>query len=81
LETVKVDGKGRVVIPKILREKASIREGGYVKIRAEGKAIIIEPVESIADKYYGAFKIENWPENLDDFIIQVMRRWWTLKST
>jgi len=81
LETVKVDGKGRVVIPKNLREKAGIREGGYVKIRAEGKAIIIEPVESIADKYYGAFKIENWPEDLDDFIMQVMRRWWTLKST
>jgi len=39
VETVKVDGKGRVVIPKNLREKASIREGGYVKIRAEGKAI------------------------------------------
>jgi len=81
METVKVDGKGRVVIPKSLREKAKIREGGYVKIRAEEKAIIVEPVESIADKYYGAFKIEKWPEDLDDFIAQVMRRWWTLKAT
>jgi len=81
METVKVDGKGRVVIPKSLREKARIREGGYVKMRAEEKAIIVEPVESIADKYYGAFKIEKWPEDLDDFIVQVMRRWWTLKAT
>ena len=81
METVKVDGKGRVVIPKSLREKARIREGSYVKMRAEEKAIIVEPVESIADKYYGAFKIEKWPEDLDDFIVQVMRRWWTLKAT
>jgi AbrB family looped-hinge helix DNA binding protein len=81
LETVKVDGKGRIVIPKDLREKAEIREGGYVKVRIEGKTIIVEPVESIADKYYGVFKIEKWPEDLDDFIVQVMRRWWTLKST
>jgi AbrB family looped-hinge helix DNA binding protein len=79
--TVKVDDKGRVVIPKGLREKAEIKEGGYVKMRTEGKTIIIEPVESIADKYYGAFKIENWPEDLDDFILQVIRRWWTLKAT
>jgi len=81
LETVKVDGKGRVVIPKGLREKAKIKGGSYVKIRTEGKTIIIEPIDSIADKYYGAFKIEKWPEDLDDFIIQVMRKWWTLKAT
>jgi AbrB family looped-hinge helix DNA binding protein len=81
LETVKVDGKGRIVIPKDLREKAEIREGGYVKVRAEGKTIIIESVESIADKYYGVFKIEKWPGDLDDFIVQVMKRWWTPKAT
>jgi AbrB family looped-hinge helix DNA binding protein len=81
METVKIDNKGRVVIPKSLRERAKIKRGGYVKIWSKGKTIIIEPVESIADKYYGAFKIEKWPENLDDFIIQVMRKWWTLKAT
>ena len=27
----------------------------------EGKTIIIEPIESIADKYYGAFKIKKCP--------------------
>jgi AbrB family looped-hinge helix DNA binding protein len=81
LETVKVDGKGRIVIPKDLREKAEIRKGGYVKVRAEGKTIIIESVESIADKYYGIFKIEKWSGDLDDFIVQVMKRWWTPKAT
>ena len=81
METVKIDNKSRVVIPKSLRERAKIKRGDYVKIWTEGKTIVIEPVESIADKYYGAFKIEKWPENLDDFIIQVMRKWWTLKAT
>ena len=37
METVKVDGKGRIVIPKDLREKADIMEGGYVRVRVEGK--------------------------------------------
>jgi AbrB family looped-hinge helix DNA binding protein len=81
LEAVRVDGKGRVVIPKPLREGAGIREGGFVKLRAEGRTIVIEPVESIADKYHGAFKVERWPEDLDDFIVKVMRGWWTLKAT
>jgi len=81
LEIVKVDEKGRVIIPKSLREKAKIKEGGYVKMRADGKTIIIESVESIADKYYGAFKIEKWPEDLDELIIKVVGKWWTLKAT
>jgi AbrB family looped-hinge helix DNA binding protein len=78
---VKVDEKGRVIIPKGLREKAKVKEGGYVKMKTDGKTIIIEPVESIADKYYGAFKIEKWPEELDEFIVKVMKKWWTQKAT
>lgn len=81
METVKVDEKGRVIIPKHLREKAKVKEGGYVKMKTDGKTIIIEPVESVADKYYGAFKIEKWPEELDEFIVKVMKKWWTEKAT
>lgn len=56
MEIVKVDEKGRVVIPRRLRERAKIKEGGYVKVRASGKSIIIEPMEPIAEKYFGAFQ-------------------------
>jgi bifunctional DNA-binding transcriptional regulator/antitoxin component of YhaV-PrlF toxin-antitoxin module len=64
LETVRVDGEGRVTIPRRLRA------GGYVRVRGVGRAIVIEPVESVADKYYGAFKVEKWPE---DFMARVLR--------
>jgi AbrB family looped-hinge helix DNA binding protein len=78
---MKVDAKGRVIIPKGLREKVKVKEGGYVKMRAEGGAIIIEPVDSIADRYYGAFKVERWPDDLAGFIVEVLRRWWASKAT
>ena len=81
METVKVDEKGRVVIPKSLREKAKVKEGSYVRIKADDKGIIIEPLEPIADKYFGAFKITRWPEDLDEFVVKVMRKWWNQKAT
>jgi hypothetical protein len=66
LETVRVDGEGRVTTRRL-------RAGGYVRVRGVGRAIVIEPVESVADKYYGAFKVEKWPEDLDDFMARVLR--------
>jgi len=81
METVKVDDKGRVVIPKRLREKARVKEGGYVRIRADEKGIIIESLEPTADKYFGVFKVDRWPEDLDEFVVEVMRKWWTRKAT
>ncbi|MBS7612390.1 AbrB/MazE/SpoVT family DNA-binding domain-containing protein [Candidatus Bathyarchaeota archaeon] len=81
METVRVDGKGRIIIPKNMREKAGVKEGSYVKIRVDEKGIMIEPLKSIADKYFGAFKIMKWPEDLDEFIIEVVRKWWSRKPT
>lgn len=78
---VKVDEKGRVVIPKNIREKAKMKEGGYVKIIAKEKSIIIEPLEPFADKYFGAFKIDKWPEDLDEFAVEVTKKWWTSQPT
>ena len=81
MEIAKVDEKGRVVIPKRLRDKAEVKEGSYVKVKANGKNIIIEPLEPIANKYFGAFKIVKWPEDLDEFVVKVMKKWWTQKAT
>ncbi|MEM0313174.1 MAG: AbrB/MazE/SpoVT family DNA-binding domain-containing protein [Candidatus Bathyarchaeia archaeon] len=81
METVKVDKKGRIIIPKNIRIKAGVKERSYVKIKADEKGIIIEPLEPVADKYFGAFKIAKWPEDLDEFVTEVMREWWTRKAT
>lgn len=81
MEIAKVDEKGRVLIPKSLRDKAEVKEGSYVKVKANGKNIIIEPLEPIANKYFGAFKIVKWPEDLDEFVVKVMKKWWTQKAT
>lgn len=72
----RIDENGRVVIPKSIREKVKLKEGNYVNIRVEGRIIVMEPLESIADKYFGAFKISRWPEDLDEFVVGVARRWW-----
>ena len=72
---VRVDRKGRVVIPKDLREKVGIREGSLVQVRVEGGRVVIEPVGSIAIKYYASVKIKRWPKDLDEFFNEAVRRW------
>jgi AbrB family looped-hinge helix DNA binding protein len=79
--TVKVDEKGRIMIPKSIRKTAKLKEGSYVNIKTKGKTIIMEAAEPVADKYYGTFKITKWPENMDEFIEDVMQKWWTKSAT
>jgi len=81
MEIVKVDERGRVIIPKSVREKVGVKEGGYVKMMVEGERIVIQPLKSVADKYFGAFKVGEWPDDLDEFVVKVMREWWSLKHT
>jgi AbrB family looped-hinge helix DNA binding protein len=81
MKTTKVDKRGRVVIPKDLREKAKLKEGTILKITATEKGIVLEPLESIADKYFGAFKVTHWPEDLDEFVVKAMRGWWEQKGS
>jgi AbrB family looped-hinge helix DNA binding protein len=81
MKTTKVGKRGRAVIPKDLREKAKVKEGTTVKIMATEKGIVLEPLESIADRYFGAFKVTHWPEDLDEFVVKAMRGWWEQKAT
>ena len=77
---VKVDEKGRILILKDIRESVGVKEKSYVKVRVEGRRIVIEPLELVAGKYYGAFKIDKWPEDLDHFLVETVKKWW-LQST
>jgi len=80
-ELVKVDEKGRIVIPKSLRERTEMKEGRYVKVKAKERSIVIEPLEPVADKYFGVFQIDKWPKDLDEFIVEVLKEWWKPKPT
>jgi AbrB family looped-hinge helix DNA binding protein len=79
--TAKIDEKGRVMIPKNIRNAAKIKAGTHVNIKATDTTIIIEPAESIAEKYGGFFEITNWPEDLDEFMVEATRKWWTNHAT
>jgi AbrB family looped-hinge helix DNA binding protein len=78
---VKIDSKGRVLIPKNIRKIAELREGSYVNIAAQGRSILIEPLEPSASKHRGSFKISRWPEDLDEFIVEVIKDWWKPQDT
>ena len=79
--TVKIDEKGRVMIPKNIRKAAKVKPGTYVNIKTKDATIIIEPAESIAEKYAGTFQITKWPQNLDEFAVEANRKWWTNHTT
>ena len=79
--TTKLDEKGRVRIPKRIREAAQLKEGSCVHIKAKEKTIIIELVEPVADKYYGAFKVEKWPEDMDAYLTEAMQKRWKQPCT
>jgi AbrB family looped-hinge helix DNA binding protein len=79
--TVKLDEKGRVRIPKQIREVAKLEKGSCVNIKAKGKTIIIELAEPVADKYYGAFRVEKWPEDVDKYTAEEMQKRWKHRGT
>jgi len=79
--TVKIDEKGRIMIPKEIRKAAKLKEGSYVSIKAIDRTVVIESEESVAEKYSGIFKISKWPEDIDEFIVEATRKWWTNHAT
>ncbi len=78
---VRVDDKGRILIPKSIRERVNLRKGYYVRIRVEDGRLVLEPLKSIAEEFYGVFKVDRWPDDLDEFVVEVMREWWRKGDT
>lgn len=72
---VRVDGKGRILIPKSIREALGIGERQLLRIKVVGDKVVLEPVKDITDKYYGVFEVKKWPESLDEFLVEVLQEW------
>jgi len=81
IEIYRMDEKGRVLVPKEIREIAEIPPGSYFRFEAEKKRITIEAVEPVSEKYYGAFKVDQWPEDLDEYAKEEIMKQWTRKHT
>jgi len=73
---VRVDSRGRITIPKKLRVKLNIEEGTLLEALHEENKIILKPLKSIAEQYYGKYKIEEWPKDLDKFVVEAASKWW-----
>jgi len=80
LHVVKVDEKGRVLIPKDIRVKANIQRGKYVRLKVDNNKVILEALGSVTDKFRGIFHVEKWPEDLDLLVEEAIRKWWLRKS-
>jgi len=72
---VMVGKKGRIVIPKEIRDTLNIKEGTLLKIYIEGNRLIVEPIEDIVEKFKGSVKVDKWPEDLDEFLFEVLGNW------
>jgi len=74
---VKMDEKGRIVLPRRIRKAAQLKEGSYLNIRSKGKTVILEAAEPVADKYFGLVKIADWPKNLDldEYAVEEEKKW------
>jgi len=72
-QLVKVGRKGRIVIPKEVRNALNIREGSYVRIYVESGRAIIEPVEDVIEKFKGSVNVNGWPEDLDELVLEVLK--------
>jgi len=72
---VRIDEKGRITIPRHIRESCGLTEGMEVSLRVEGGRVIIEPVRSRVDELFGIIKVRSWPEDLDSYVIEALRRW------
>jgi AbrB family looped-hinge helix DNA binding protein len=43
-EFVTIDGAGRVVVPKAIRERLHLTKGSRLKVREDGCCLVIEPI-------------------------------------
>ncbi len=77
----KVDKKGGILLQKETRENVGIKEESNARIRIESEKKAIEPLESIADKFFGVFSSDRWPKDLDNFILEVIKNWKISSST
>lgn len=47
-----------------------------LRIRVVNGKIVLEPIGDVTDEYYGVIKVGKWPRDLDEFLVEVIQKWW-----
>ncbi|MCD6369326.1 MAG: AbrB/MazE/SpoVT family DNA-binding domain-containing protein [Thermoproteales archaeon] len=76
MEVVRIDEKGRILLPKRIRDALGIKAKQQFRISVVDDKIVLVPLKSTADRYYGIVKVRKWPRDLDEFIVEAIQRWW-----
>ncbi len=64
-EIVTMDDRGRITIPKEIRERVTTKT---LKMKVEGDKIVLEPVITDVDKYYGLFRKDIGDVDIDEVL-------------
>ena len=78
---VRVDERNRVVIPSRIAKALRLKKGDALWVWVEEGRVVMEPAKSVADAYFGRYRIERWPSDLDAFLVEVAKRWWMSRDT
>ncbi len=70
----RLDEKGRLLIPKDIRERAGLEPGTDVSIEVAEKSVVIRNSKPVPDGSFGTFRIKSWPDDLDGFITEAIQR-------
>ncbi len=65
----RVSEKGQVVIPKEVRDKLGLRRGTVLRVRVEGKKVILEPVSEPPEEIF----VDADPSKLEEILEEAKR--------
>ncbi|MEX0567762.1 MAG: AbrB/MazE/SpoVT family DNA-binding domain-containing protein [Candidatus Njordarchaeota archaeon] len=78
---VVLDDKGRILIPKSIRDAIGAHPGTVFVADFEDDKIVLRKIGRPSEKFAGIFKPKKKiPKDLDKFVIEAMKNWWKKKE-
>ena len=74
---VTVDERGRITIPSEIRKKLGIKKGSLLELTIDDDEIRVRLVKSVAEECFGKYKVKKWPKDLDEFVMEAIKKWWS----
>ena len=81
MSIVVLDKKGRILIPKDIRESIGAVAGTAFIIRVENDKVILEKLGRPSERFARIFKPKKRvPEDLDEYAVEAIKTWWEKKQ-